>query len=213
MNNKQRILTTSRDLMNQQGSQAVGTHHICDALGISPGNLYYHFKNKERIILSIFHELETEFRAAFEVDSISPITPKAFAGYYLRTLDVAFGYRFFFRDLLYLLRRDDKLAEQYRALQLWALERLESIAAQVTREGHLQIPKSRPRYRSIAMNTWLIWSNWVSHIEISNGHNRITRADMVRGIEQIFDVLSGNLDKSFEKQVRQHLVRATRARN
>lgn len=195
--------------MNQQGAAAVGTHHMCEALGISPGNLYYHFKNKEEIIRALFKALESEFRAVFEVDSISPTTPKDFAGYYLRTLDVAFDYRFFFRDLLYLLRRDDILAEQYRALQLWALERLESIAAQVAREGHLHIPKSRPRYRSIATNTWVIWSNWVSHIEISNGHNQITRKDMVQGIQQIFDVLAGNLDKSFEKQVRQHLIRAT----
>jgi len=35
----------------------VTTNHIA-AVGISPGNLYYHFRNKEGIIRAIFEQMD-----------------------------------------------------------------------------------------------------------------------------------------------------------
>ena len=48
-NKRQRILTTALMLFNHQGSHQVSTNHIAKAMGISPGNLYYHFRNKGEI--------------------------------------------------------------------------------------------------------------------------------------------------------------------
>ncbi|MCP4396089.1 MAG: helix-turn-helix transcriptional regulator, partial [bacterium] len=40
---KSRIIKTAVRLFNEQGTRAISTRHIARELGMSPGNLYYHF--------------------------------------------------------------------------------------------------------------------------------------------------------------------------
>ena len=47
---KEAIVITAIELFNEKGTAAVSTNRIAEAMGISPGNLYYHFRNKEEII-------------------------------------------------------------------------------------------------------------------------------------------------------------------
>ena len=51
---KEKIIETSIKLFNEKGCLNTSTRHIADELGISVGNLYYHFKNKEEILIEIF---------------------------------------------------------------------------------------------------------------------------------------------------------------
>ena len=51
MKTKERILQTSIELFNRNGVTAITTNHIAKAMDISPGNLYFHYDNKEEIIL------------------------------------------------------------------------------------------------------------------------------------------------------------------
>ena len=51
---KEKIIETSIKLFNEKGCLNTSTRHIADELGISVGNLYYHFKNKEDILIEIF---------------------------------------------------------------------------------------------------------------------------------------------------------------
>ena len=54
MTTKDKIIETSVKLFNEKGCLNTSTRHISNELGISVGNLYYHFKNKEEILIEIF---------------------------------------------------------------------------------------------------------------------------------------------------------------
>lgn len=193
-------------LMNEEGAEAAGTTRIAAELGISPGNLYYHFKNREEIVRVLFDALEAEFRTTLVEDTVPPISPARFAAFYLKSFDLAWRYRFFFGGLLGLLRRDEVLAARYRTLQDWAIVELEKIATQLVKDGSMARPRARDGLRSVALNTWLVWVNWIPFLQVS-GERAIAHEDMVAGVSQLFDVLAPYLDDGFERAARRVLSR------
>ena len=59
---RDRILDAALELFNERGTAAVTTNHVAARAGISPGNLYYWFSDKDEII----RELYTRLAGAYE---------------------------------------------------------------------------------------------------------------------------------------------------
>ena len=59
---KEKILKTALGLFNNEGESAVSAVDIASVIGISPGNLYYHYKGKDEIIVQLFADFEDEIR-------------------------------------------------------------------------------------------------------------------------------------------------------
>lgn len=51
MKTRDRILECALHLFNQKGEPNVSTMEVANEMGISPGNLYYHFHGKEPLVL------------------------------------------------------------------------------------------------------------------------------------------------------------------
>ena len=73
MKTKDKIIATAIKLFNLHGTKAISTNHIAKEMGISPGNLYYHFRSKNDIIRSISDNFSNELGSAFQIqlDTIS----------------------------------------------------------------------------------------------------------------------------------------------
>lgn len=64
---KDRILDTSIRLFNERKASNVSTVQISTEMGISPGNLYYYYDNKEEMIRYIWTErMRSEAEALVE---------------------------------------------------------------------------------------------------------------------------------------------------
>ena len=68
-----RILDASLKLFNEQGFHRVPALRIAEALGISPGHLAYHFKNKRDILFTLFPRLENALQEVLQIDM--PLEP------------------------------------------------------------------------------------------------------------------------------------------
>lgn len=118
MKTRDKIIQASIELFNEQGERNVTTNHIAAHLGISPGNLYYHFRNKEDIILSIYEEYARSLLLdIFPIvsEEIEPLDAIIF--YMDAVFQATFKYRFFYANLPVLLSKNPNLREKYIEVQ------------------------------------------------------------------------------------------------
>jgi len=108
----ERILDTTLDLFNRLGEPNVSTTLISAEMGISPGNLYYHYPAKEGLITRLFERYDlalTELlRAADEVRDVED----AWLFFHM-LFELIWAYRFLYRDLNELLSNNRKLETQF----------------------------------------------------------------------------------------------------
>jgi AcrR family transcriptional regulator len=82
---RQQILDTARGLFNAQGLHRVGVRDVARALGMSPGNLAYHFPTQDDLVAALWLELHEQLARTL----IEPLPEKIpFATFY-RTVVLA----------------------------------------------------------------------------------------------------------------------------
>ena len=109
----ERILEVTLELFNRFGEPNVSTTLISAELGISPGNLYYHYPAKDELINSLFDRYErslTELlRAADGVNNVED----AWLFFHM-LFELIWQYRFLYRDLNDLLSKNRKLETHFQ---------------------------------------------------------------------------------------------------
>ncbi len=105
MNKKEEIIDLSLKLFNEYGIDKVSTNLISRKLNISPGNLYYYFKNKEDILNEIFIKYEEDFNK-----KITPITQgnsniEIYLQSYIDSIFyIQWRYRFFYLNMFSIMK-------------------------------------------------------------------------------------------------------------
>jgi AcrR family transcriptional regulator len=113
---RERILETALALFNRMGEPHVTTAHIADEMGISPGNLYYHFANKDQIIGELYGELEASVKPLLAVPAVrAPGVEDLWLLLHL-LFERMWSYRFFYRDLDEITSRNRRLASRFAVL-------------------------------------------------------------------------------------------------
>jgi AcrR family transcriptional regulator len=194
MNTRDRILETALRLFNQSGTAAVSTNHIADALGISPGNLYYHFRNKEAIIRALFEQQFAHWDAMYSL----PYPDEGRGDDRLPTLVdlrqlvegtfvIGWDYRFIYRELIALLRRDDELNRRWVAVRARGFAGFRELFGVFVAAGVLRSPGEPDVVTRLAELCWLISEFWLASVEVSG--QTVDAAQMAHGVALMSQVL------------------------
>ncbi|AGE28628.1 transcriptional regulator PhaD [Pseudomonas poae RE*1-1-14] len=137
MKTRDRILEFALQLFNHKGEPNVSTMEVANEMGISPGNLYYHFHGKEPLVLGLFERFQTELAPLLDPPADAHLEPQDYWLFLHLIVERMAHYRFLFQDLSNLAGRLPKLAKGIRHL-LTALKRtLASLLARLKADGQL----------------------------------------------------------------------------
>lgn len=151
---KDRIVSAAVELFNGSSVGAVTTNHIAAHLGISPGNLYYHFANKEEIVREAFERMNAEADAIWTVPA--SFDPLALQRIVVQNLQLYAKYIFFARELASLLRADPVLRERYGEVGKQRMEQLVAALRPLVAAGMLQDVGDDEDLRDLAESAWMI---------------------------------------------------------
>lgn len=138
-----RILKRALVRYNKHGVAAVSSAHLATALGMSQGNLAYHFPRKADLVLALFAEREGRIAALFEQLRTD----------YLRQRDQPFGalvihlgelfgivwaYRFVSIDLGFLARKFPEIASAWQRENETMAQLTEALFRLAVTDGHVE---------------------------------------------------------------------------
>ena len=125
MKTRERILLTALTLFNKHGENAVTSVDIALELDISPGNLYYHFKGKESMVVALMRMHEKHIQRVLVADKLDALNAEDVMYYFYLLIDSLHVFRFFYRSPADLAEKYPSIARQRTAI-------LRSIQRQLT---------------------------------------------------------------------------------
>jgi len=202
MKTRDRILTAALELFNQQGERKVTTNHIAAHLEMSPGNLYYHFKNKQEIIYELFLTYEETVDGYLDVPTGRKLTIEDKLNYLQKVFQGLWEYRFIHRDLEHLVIAEERLHARYRDFFRRCQQKTEAIYLGLSDANIINIEQRD--LEGLALNTWIVVTSWFSFLQcnlLSDPNENIT-LDMVKGgIYQIFQLERPDLSDEYRERV------------
>ena len=162
---RERILETALRLFNQLGEPHVTTGDIADELNISPGNLYYHFRNKDDIIGDLYAALEAKIAplTAVPPDRASNVDDLWLLLHLL--FERMWEYRFFYRDLDEITSRNRKVAQRFAAFNRRGEATVIELCNGLVRSGAMRATERE--IAALAQNVLMVATYWMSWQRIS----------------------------------------------
>ncbi|MDB2439318.1 TetR/AcrR family transcriptional regulator [Hellea sp.] len=135
---KEKILRTALGLFNNEGESAVSSVDIASVIGISPGNLYYHYKGKDEIIVELFADFEEEIRQVLSSPVREPLKIEDNWVYLYIIFEEIFDFRFFYKNQSELIDRIPALRNRFARILSLKEQTALALLSTLESQGHLK---------------------------------------------------------------------------
>lgn len=206
MGNRERIIVAAKTLFNLHGPANVGTNKIAAYLEISPGNLYYHFKNREEIIRTIFPEISDATDAVFSTSVGDKMSPEDVGDVMVNWIQLVWKYRFFYGNLVSLLRKDELLQDLYVRRRIRTLAMMQAGFLAYSQHNSNRFKDfTEEDARKLSLNVWIIALNWIGFLQVEKEDKNISYDDLLAGAYQIFALMEPYLDQPTIKSIQSRI--------
>lgn len=187
-----RILAKSLHLFNEFGEPNITTKMLAEHLEISPGNLYYHFRNKEDIVNSLFAEFEKDIHIILTTpEQRTPNIEDTWLFLHL-LFETIWRYRFLYRDLNDLLTRNRKLEIAFQKILDTKISIAERLCQGLRSHGQLSLPDKE--IKALATNMMVLATYWLSYEHLRHARDfhqpKVIEAALSRGVYHVLSSLA-----------------------
>ena len=178
---RDRVLAAALELFNEHGSASVTTNHVAARAGISPGNLYYWFSDKNEIVRELYARFVADYEqlwgashsdgghpgSADQADRADPLdlTPDEVLARLGDGAALSGRYAFLARDLLGLLHGDPVLAAEYRRVRQRRITEFSDLAGAWRARGLIR-PIDDGTVADLVQALWAIAETWLAFSEL-----------------------------------------------
>ncbi|ARV73767.1 TetR/AcrR family transcriptional regulator [Vibrio campbellii] len=187
MKTRDKIVYAALELFNQHGERNITTNHIADHIEISPGNLYYHFRNKQEIVREIFALYSAELLERFTPIQGSQESLTMLKSYLDSIFTLMWKYRFFYANLPEILSRDGQLHDEYIDVQEKLQANLIAIMQEFVSLKLLSVDQEQ--LKSLVCTLHLIACSWLAYQSAMSPKTQITEQMVKQGMLQMLNVV------------------------
>ena len=185
---RERIVETALALFNRFGEPHITTADIADEMGISPGNLYYHFRNKDDIIAELFAVFERRLDEALALPERRGASVEDLWFLLHLLFEAMWEYRFLFRDLDEILSRNRRLASRFAAITRRETKTVTGLCHDLVVAGTMRA--SGREIAALADNVVLVATYWISYRRLSAGEAAAGGLDLGRAAYQVLSLVA-----------------------
>lgn len=198
----ERILEVTLTLFNRFGEPNVSTTLISAEIGISPGNLYYHYPAKDELINSLFDCYERGLNELLNAsDGVRDVED---AWFFMHTLfELIWQYRFLYRDLNDLLSKNRRLETHFQSVLKNKTRSVKSLLDGMSLAGAMSIDSREVEATATSMVVVLTY--WLSFEYVRDPRRALepenAQAALLRGAHHVLNLLIPYLEPGQRKHL------------
>jgi AcrR family transcriptional regulator len=191
----ERILEVTLELFNRFGEPNVSTTLISAEMGISPGNLYYHYPAKDELINALFDAYEGQLNSLLNAsDNVRDVED---AWFFMHTLfELIWQYRFLYRDLNDLLSKNRRLETHFQQVLKNKTRSVKAMLDSMNRSGALRMDAREIEPTATSMVVVLTY--WLSFEYVRDPRHALepesAQAALLRGAQHVLNLLMPYLE-------------------
>jgi len=192
----ERILEVTLELFNRFGEPNVSTTLISAEMGISPGNLYYHYPAKDELINSLFDRYERSLNELLNAsDNVRDVED---AWFFMHSLfELIWQYRFLYRDLNDLLSKNRRLETHFQFVLKNKTRSVITMLDSMGRSGAMQMDSREVEATATSMVVVLTY--WLSYEYVRDPRKALepesAQAALMRGAHHVLNLLAPYLEQ------------------
>jgi AcrR family transcriptional regulator len=180
---RDRLINVSLRLFNERGPDRVTTAQIAAAAEINEGNLYYYFKTKQALILTIFDRFEAAVSGLLERNEAAGTDPAAYTAFLREWFEIVWTYRFLYRDFMGLLATAPELRRRIKAVSDRARTPVKRLIEHMRTAGLMEV--SDEQLETLLPNVWIVSTYWVVYLDVQEDVHALKKTHLEWGLNQV----------------------------